>query len=303
VLRATEVIEPEWIFYCISSDQFIKQITPLMRGANYPAVTDKDILGASIPLPSATEQRRIINCIEACMERVEEIEELRTENHIMACSLYKSRLIDLFTEMISGAPVHNFEDIIADTKLGLVRSKKEQSNDLSYPYVRMQDIINTGTLNTSALIKVEASDREVKTFSLRIDDFLFNTRNSYELVGKTAIVRQIPKQTLFNNNIMRIRFKDIVLPAFMNHLFQHEHVRSQLEARKNKTTSVCAIYWKGLSSVKIPVPPIQKQKDFVTEIDSVFNPQKKILVEIESSSSKHSMLRDSILRKAFAGEL
>lgn len=79
VLRSQINVLPDWLFFFCLSEEFIKQIVPLMRGANYPAVTDKDILNASIPLPPLSEQQRIACRIKECMDRVAEIEKLRAE--------------------------------------------------------------------------------------------------------------------------------------------------------------------------------------------------------------------------------
>ena len=50
--------------------------------------------------------------------------------------------------------------------------------------------------------------------NLKKGDFLFNTRNSRELVGKTTLFPG-GEGTVFNNNIMRIRFRTIVLPEYI----------------------------------------------------------------------------------------
>src|SRR5262249_9064397 len=77
VLRPTEDVTSDWLFFCALSDDFIGQLTEKMRGASYPAVTDRDVLDARIPLPAMEEQRRIVARINECMERVDEIDGLR----------------------------------------------------------------------------------------------------------------------------------------------------------------------------------------------------------------------------------
>lgn len=79
VLRPSARILAEWLFFCAVSDDVLMQIKPLMRGATYPAVSDKDILSAIIPLPSLTEQREIISKMTDIMDRVVEIEKLRLQ--------------------------------------------------------------------------------------------------------------------------------------------------------------------------------------------------------------------------------
>ena len=68
VLRAGKRILPEWLFYWVTSEEMIRQIKPLMRGANYPAISDKDVRSAKIPVPQLKEQQRIVGKIKECLD-------------------------------------------------------------------------------------------------------------------------------------------------------------------------------------------------------------------------------------------
>ena len=87
----------------------------------------------------------------------------------------------------TGWAISNLENIVTEGQIGLVRSKKEQSYEEGYPYIRMQHYDMSGCWNFTDLTKVNATSEEVIKYELRKGDVLFNTRNSYELVGKVAI--------------------------------------------------------------------------------------------------------------------
>lgn len=60
VIRAIEPkAYPEYLYYVVSSPTFIAQVGRLERGANYPAVTDTNVLSQKIPLPGYDEQKEI----------------------------------------------------------------------------------------------------------------------------------------------------------------------------------------------------------------------------------------------------
>ena len=69
VLRTTSEIKNNFLFYYVSSDEFIRKISGEMDGTLYPAVTDNDVYAASIPLPPLNEQKRIVTKIEALQTR------------------------------------------------------------------------------------------------------------------------------------------------------------------------------------------------------------------------------------------
>ncbi len=80
VLRAIpEKTIPKWIFYYLISDFAIEGIKPLMRGANYPAITDRDLFNFKIPLPPLEEQKRIVAYLDRISERAQKLVKLYEE--------------------------------------------------------------------------------------------------------------------------------------------------------------------------------------------------------------------------------
>ena len=89
-------------------------------------------------------------------------------------------------------------------------------------------------------------------------DFLFNTRNTLELVGKGATWFGESDKYAFNSNIARFVLKNINT-FFYNYLYNTAHVQKQIRARATGTTSVAAIYPKSLDSIKYFVPSLDEQ--------------------------------------------
>jgi type I restriction enzyme S subunit len=127
---------------------------------------------------------------------------------------------------------------------------------------------------------------------------LFNTRNSRELVGKTALFES-DDVVLFNNNIMRIRFTNEVLPQYMISLFQTPFIQNQLESRKAGTTSVFAIYAKNLNTVEIPLPPVALQEKFCDLRCSLLSQRETR----RTGCGEARNLFDSLIQRAFLGKL
>jgi type I restriction enzyme S subunit len=126
--------------------------------------------------------------------------------------------------------VKKLGDLVESNVVGLVRNKKQQSSDFSIPYLKMNNITSNNQLDLSDVTFINASDEEIDKFSLREGDFLFNTRNSKELVGKSCVFSSSKLESvIFNNNIMRIRFKPGVIPKYIAYLFCENFVKNQLE--------------------------------------------------------------------------
>lgn len=163
------------------------------------------------------------------------------------------------------------DELIANSQIGLVKAKKDQDISHPYRYFKMNNILNDNGIIDSDYAKVDASEEEIKKYSLEENDLLFNTRNSFELVGKTCLYRSSSEEiTLYNNNILRIRFKNIILPEFAALAFSSSNVLEQLHDMKSGTTSVVGIYFKSLRNLQIPLPPLPEQRRLVTLLDRAF---------------------------------
>lgn len=269
----------------------------LIANAAYPSIKISDIRALKIPLPPLEEQKRIAAILDAAddlrRKRKQTLEELD--------NLLQSAFLDLFGDPVEnpmGWPRRALEEIVSETKLGLVRSAKEFGWDYPVPYVRMDAVTNTGKFLPEKVQRTDASDDEIAAYSLRKGDFLFNTRNSKELVGKVCVFPG-PDGWLYNNNLMRIRFKKGIDPYVIATQFSFNPVKRELEQRKSGTTNVFAVYWKSLKSLPVVVPDAELQLNFakvVGKIEAQKALMRKQLIEFDD-------LFASLQQRAFNGEL
>jgi len=72
VIRAdNKKIDSIFLFNYVGSNDFINQVTNLQAGANYPAVSDKQIFRQKIPVASLKEQREIANILQTIDQKIE----------------------------------------------------------------------------------------------------------------------------------------------------------------------------------------------------------------------------------------
>ena len=153
-----------------------------------------------------------------------------------------------------------FLEATSETRIGLVRSASEQSAVGGCPYVRMQHYDAAGTWNFEDLTCVEVTDAEAKAYELQAGDVLFNTRNSFELVGKVAIWPEGKPGHVFNNNLMRIRFRAALDPVWAGLQMIAPDFREKLGAARSATTSICAIYGRDLFRQPLVVAPLNEHR-------------------------------------------
>jgi len=148
------------------------------------------------------------------------------------------------------------------------------------------------------LDKLERLDGEAEPENLvKQGDFLFNTRNTLELVGKGATWMGKSGVIAFNSNIARFSFKDINT-VFFNYLYNTSQLLAQVHSRAVGTTSVAAVYPKDLMSVFFFLPSIQEQEqigDLLSQLDN-------LIAVNQRKGDVLQNLKKGLLQRLFASE-
>lgn len=260
-------------------------------GANLPRLSPTVLAGFPVPLPGVDEQRRIAAILDAA-------DAVRSK-----CRQVRSKLESvgraIFTEMFDhiSAPRVPLTDVIRSAQIGLSRSGAESGLGREYPYMKMDAITPDGRLVRSKFTRVDASVSELATYSLLDGDLVFNTRNSRENVGKSAIFRG--ESAIFNNNLMRIRLSSNLLPPVFHAWLYSRDGREQLARIRSGTTNVVAIYAKDLMRLEVAVPPIGLQQAFAAKVEAI-NAQRDA---VERALAADDALFASLQSRAFRGEL
>lgn len=194
-------------------------------------------------------------------------------------------------------------NLLLSSNTGLVRGAKDQGSNKQFDYFKMNNLSVKGAFETCNLIKVDASEKEIVNYSLQYKDFIFNTRNSVELVGKCGVFLHKPTEPiLFNNNLLRIRFHEID-PKLISFWFNSAEGKNQLRNITSATTSVAAIYQKALVSLDVPVPSLSEQKEIINQLDTLLSKVDSIKNHLDGIPEIIKRFRQSVISFAVNGKL
>ena len=245
ILQPIEDFNPIFYYYILKS----LKVKNLGYSRHY-----KELKDLEIPLPPLEIQEQIVKEIEGYQKIIDGAK--------MVVDNYKPTIkINPEWEMVE------LGEFVQFTQTGLVRNKGEQNESYTYPYLKMDSITYDGQLILNKLVFVNATEEEFEKYCLKKDDFLYNTRNTPDLVGKSTVFNAKNNKYLFNNNIMRVRFNQRLNPYFANFILNMPEWKIELRKFVDATTSVAAIYPKNYFSVKIPIPSIEEQSNIVNFIE------------------------------------
>ena len=169
------------------------------------------------------------------------------------------------------------------------------------PVLRMGNIQNA-KFDWADLVYT-SDDNEIAEYLLHDGDVLFNRTNSPELVGKTAIYRG-ERPAVFAGYLIRVNhIRTVVNGQYLN-LFLNSHVARQY-GNNVKTDGVNQSNINGakLSNYPFPYCSIEEQHEIAGILEKTFSLLDETEANIVQELQKADALRQSILKKAFTGQL
>ncbi len=168
------------------------------------------------------------------------------------------------------------------------------------PVLRMGNIQN-GRIDWTDLVYTSNED-EIDKFNLKQGDVLFNRTNSPELVGKAGIYRgEVP--AIFAGYLIRIKNYPVLNSEYLNYYLNSAYAREFCQQVKTDGVSQSNINAQKLGKFPLPLPLLPEQHEIVRRVEALFKKADEIEARYKKAKAFVDKLTQSILAKAFRGEL
>ncbi|HBX7608728.1 TPA: restriction endonuclease subunit S, partial [Klebsiella pneumoniae] len=125
-----------------------------------------------------------------------------------------------------------------------------------------------------------------------------------DLVGKVAMVSEKDTGFLYAGYLIRIRLDlEMAVPEYVTYCLQSPQVRQVIENIARSTSGVNNINSKELSSLILPIPSLEEQNKVIKDVDKYLSCISIFETMADNALSRINNLTQSILAKAFRGEL
>jgi type I restriction enzyme S subunit len=287
---------PMYIKYLCNTKFFIKKATAAATGTTRSRITRKNLEKIKIPLPTLSEQMRIVEILD----QADALRRMRTEADAKAERILPALFIKMFGDPATnpmGWEEKNLSDLEIDFKYGT--SVKCHSITKGLPVLRIPNILG-GEINLDALKYGELSFEEMNRLLLQQGDLLFvRTNGNPDYVGRCAVFN-LDEPYLFASYLIRARFsRDSVESRFIAAYLQTPSGRQGMLPFIRTTAGQSNISVEGLKNIPIFLPDIELQRNFVNQLDNLY----KLRRQREKSKSILESIFQSLLSRAFSGEL
>ncbi|HBR1540065.1 TPA: restriction endonuclease subunit S [Klebsiella pneumoniae] len=279
------------------------------HAVNQSSLNQKKLGSFNIPLPPLAEQKIIADKLDDLLARVESIK-TRLENIPEILKKFRQSVL---SAAVSGKLTEEWRkenespfdlwksgilnDFIQKPSYG--SSSKSQSEG-EIPVLRMGNL-QRGEIDWTDLVYT-SDPKEIEKYTLASGDVLFNRTNSPELVGKTSIYRG-ERNAIYAGYLIRVKVKDSLNSDFLNYHLNSPQAKEYCLSVKSDGVSQSNINAKKLSEYPISVPPYSEQLAIINKLENFFY----YIDNIERKSTNTMLyinnLTQSILAKAFRGEL
>ncbi|MGR2701252.1 restriction endonuclease subunit S [Vibrio campbellii] len=191
---------------------------------------------------------------------------------------------------------------ITEVVSGVAKGSKTKSEVVTRPYLRVANV-QRGFLDLSEIKEIAVPVEKANSLVLLPGDILFNEGGDIDKLGRGWIWEGQVSNCIHQNHVFRARvYSSDIEPKYVSHYgnssgkeyFLREGTQSVNLANINKTT---------LSLLPVPLPPKEEQKEIVRLVDQYFAFADTIEAQVKKAQARVDNLTQSILAKAFRGEL
>ena len=258
----TKILKHKYLFHWLKKNQ--ERVYATQKGAGVPHVHGKDIANFEIPIPSLSEQQRIVEQLDTFTSSIENLKEQIAQRR-KQYEYYRDQLLDL--EGKEGVEMKTLGDFGDVTKLAGFEFTEHVIYKEEGKIIALRGLnVRNGNLDLSQIKYIDGSNFEkLGRSKLLINDMLFTYVGT---IGNVALINEDDKYYLAPN-VSRIRFDcNVIIPRFALYVFMSEYFhRTQINKFLN-SSSMKNLSMENIRKFKLPIPPLSEQQRIVSILDT-----------------------------------
>jgi type I restriction enzyme S subunit len=265
----------------------------------YPSIRTTEIEKLRILLPPTSEQRRIA----AILDKADTVRRKRQQTIQLLDQFLRSVFLDMFGDPVrneKGWPIENLESTMSQPfQNGAYYEKKYYCHSDGTKMVHMKDAFY-GMINEDNLKNVHCNAADVEKYGLTANDLLIARRSlNYEGAAKPCMIPVSKKPMIFESSLIRLRPNtNKILTQYLFHYLSDPNVRQYFILPYVTKSTISGINQNNLSKIKIIIPPISIQNEFLNKLNHV----NTLSNSYKTSSIFSGNLFNTLVQDSFRGD-
>lgn len=193
---------------------------------------------------------------------------------------------------------------IGDLKGGVTKGQRQKEGHIyrEVPYLRVANV-QRGYLDLATVKTISVPETTIEQLKLVEGDVLFNEGGDRDKLGRGWIWNGEITECIHQNHVFRARMlTGDTLPEFIS-WWGNSFGKEYFERTGKQTTNLASINLSVLTAFPVPLPPLAEQQRIVAEVERRLSVIQQAEAAVEASLQRAERLRQSILKRAFSGEL
>ena len=274
-----KIVFPDYIYYYTKSYNYSKFIRTSQAAAAQPNVNAEKYSNLGIPVPPLEEQKRIVKILDEKFAQLETIKANAQTNLQNAKDLFQSQLTKDFNNTSwERKKISEISENLDSKRIPITKNVRKAGQ---YPYYGASGIVDY------------------------VEDYIFDgkfllvSEDGANLLARTYPIAFIAEGKFWVNNHAHIlSFKDETTMRFVELFFSNLDISSFVTGMAQPKFNQAS-----LNNIEIPLPPLPEQKRIVEELDTLSEKVRQLQEIYSKQIANCADLKQSLLQKAFEGEL
>ena len=289
--RDRQVVEllPEYIYY-------------MFLGKDWDSGTNKAVMGKTlnkatlsairIKVHDISKQREIVRVLS----KVDELIVARQQQLAKLDELVKARFVEIFGDpMINSMhwPIYELSEYIQFLTSGSHGWAKYFTDEGEY-FITIKNVKNCKITLDDVQHIAPPDNAEAKRIKVQAGDLLISITAD---LGRTGVVTQEIAEhgAYINQHLTCIRLnQSVVLPLYVAYYMESDAGKKQFQL-KNQTGVKAGLNFNSINTLKVMVPPLEKQRSFVSFVEQV----EKTKSSIQKNLKKIEILKKALVQRYF----
>ena len=287
----------KFLFYLLRNLQLQK----LAKGVK-PGINRNDVYAIKVDIPPLPEQQRIVDILDQSFAAIDQAIENTEKNLENTKLVFSNYLQSIFSKKNHGWKEQKISDV-ALIKGGkrVPKGYKLRTSPTKHPYIRVTDFNDYGSVNLEDIHYIDDQIFEqIKRYTISTNDLYISIAGT---IGKSGIIPKELDGANLTENACKLEFKTSINPKFI-YYFTKSNLFLDQAGLNTRTAAMPKLALSRLGTIKLSLPlDLQEQNNYVEKIDEISKYIQKLQIYYNQKIEKLQELKQSIIHKAFTGEL
>ncbi|MDY0186197.1 MAG: restriction endonuclease subunit S [Desulfuromonadaceae bacterium] len=273
----------------------------VISGAAQPQITRQSLSPVEISFPTFPEQKRIVAILDEAFAGIDAAVANTEKNLDNVRELFESYLNTVFTQKGDGWVEKTIGEISA-VKGGkrVPKGYKLQSEPTKHPYITVANFSDEGSVDLEGLRYVsEEVHAEIRRYTISPKDLYISIAGT---IGKTGIIPDELDGANLTENACKLVFNEEVVNRFV-FFFTKTASFTEQALQNTRVAAQPKLALSRLATIKLSIPSVTEQQRVIASCDAFGAESQRLEAIYQQKLEALAELKQSILQKAFAGEL